>query len=94
MPSVVSQPLALASLTPESIRSVVITFLARYVDDPDELERERLLTGGILDSLAAVGLIAYLERKFDVTVVDEDLEIDNFDSLGAIVDFIGRKLCL
>lgn len=76
----------------QEVRLVVSAFLARYVDDPRSLEQERLLTSGVLDSLAAVGLIDHLERRFGLVVAEQDLEIDNFDSLDAIVAFVVRKL--
>lgn len=77
----------------EAIRKVVRTFLARYVDEPEALEQDRLLSDGVLDSLAAAGLIAHLERRFDLEVTDTDLEIENFDSLDAITTFVRTKLC-
>jgi methoxymalonate biosynthesis acyl carrier protein len=90
-----TQPVApttpLDLLTPELIRAEVARFLSRYVDDPHTLESERLLTGGLLDSLAAVELIGHLERRFGVSVLDDDLEIENFDSLAAVTAFVVRK---
>ncbi|WP_327004487.1 acyl carrier protein [Dactylosporangium sp. NBC_01737] len=82
------------STTPDqaTIRGVVTRFLARYVDDTTLIDNERLITGGLLDSLAAVELIAQLERQFALTVDDEDLDIENFDSVAAIVAFVGRKV--
>ncbi|MEZ0066893.1 acyl carrier protein [Streptacidiphilus sp. MAP12-20] len=77
---------------PDEVRAVVTRFLSRYVDDPQSLVGVRLLTGGLLDSLAAVELIGHLERTFGLVMLDEDLDIDNFDSLDAITAFVGRKL--
>lgn len=83
---------AAGDLVPERIHAAVTRFLARYVDDPAILAGGRLLTGGMLDSLAAVALIAHLESAFGVQVLDEDLEIENFDSLDAITSLVTRKL--
>lgn len=89
-----SHPSATTAAAPDTgaVRAVVTQFLARYVDDVSLLDAEHLLTGGILDSLAAVELIAHLERRFGFTVVDEDLEVENFDSVAAITAFVQRKL--
>lgn len=76
----------------EAIRDIVVAFLARYVDDEAVLHQDRLISDGWLDSLAAVGLIAHLERSFDLEVADEDLDIENFDSLDAITALVARKL--
>jgi acyl carrier protein len=81
-----------ADLTPMEIHTIINRFLARFVDDPEVLSRDRLLTGGMLDSLAMVELIAYLEKRFGFPVLDEDLEIENFDSIDAITALASRKL--
>lgn len=73
------------------VRREVTTFLARYVDDTSLLERDRLISAGLLDSLAAVELIGHLERRFGVEVLDEDLDIEHFDSVAAVVAFVLRK---
>jgi acyl carrier protein len=83
---------AATDLTPAEIRTTISRFLARYVDDPAILDGGRLLTGGMLDSLAAVELIAHLERRFCVQVCNEDLEIENFDSIDAVTALVLRKL--
>ncbi|GIG41811.1 acyl carrier protein [Cellulomonas phragmiteti] len=77
---------------PEEIRAVVLRYLARYVDDVAVLDRERLISDGWLDSLAAIGLVAHLERSFGLEVGDEDLELTNFDSLDAVTALVVRKL--
>jgi len=77
-----------------AVQAVVTRFLSRYVDDAALLEEDHLITGGLLDSLAAVELIALLERQFAVVVQDDDLEIANFDSVPAIVAFVCRKVGL
>ncbi|WP_169165673.1 acyl carrier protein [Cellulomonas taurus] len=75
-----------------AIRSVVVAYLSRYVDDEAVLHQDRLISAGWLDSLAAVGLIGHLERSFGLEVADEDLDIANFDSLAAITALVTRKL--
>jgi methoxymalonate biosynthesis acyl carrier protein len=83
---------ATTGLTPEEIRATVCCYLTRYVDDPEILDTGGLLTSGMLDSIAAVGLIAYLEKRFGCQVLDEDLEIANFDSIDAITALVTRKV--
>lgn len=75
----------------EAVRSRVLEFLLRYVDDPAELEGMQLITGGILSSLATVALVSHLEKEFGIEVDDDDLEIENFDNLDSIVQFVQGK---
>ncbi|WP_051905886.1 MULTISPECIES: acyl carrier protein [Streptomyces] len=75
----------------EAVRSRVLEFLLRYVDDPAELEGMQLITGGVLSSLATVALISHLEKEFGIEVDDDDLELENFDTLDSIVQFVRGK---
>ncbi|MGA5203622.1 acyl carrier protein [Streptomyces variegatus] len=75
----------------EAVRSRVLEFLLRYVDDPAELEGMQLITGGVLSSLATVALISHLEKEFGIEVDDDDLELENFDTLDSIVGFVRGK---
>ncbi|MCX4670928.1 acyl carrier protein [Streptomyces sp. NBC_01381] len=75
----------------EAVRSRVLEYLLRYVDDPSELEGMQLITGGVLNSLATVSLVGHLEKEFGVEVEDDDLEIENFDTVDSIVRFVQGK---
>jgi D-alanine--poly(phosphoribitol) ligase subunit 2 len=43
---------------------------------------------GVLDSMAFVELLAFLEKEFEVRVGLNDLEIDNFRTIRKIVKFV------
>lgn len=75
----------------EAVRSGVLEFLLRYVDDPAELEGMQLITGGVLSSLATVALVGHLEKEFGIEVDDDDLELENFDTVDSIVRFVQGK---
>lgn len=51
---------------------------------------ESLLAAGILDSLAVVKLVAYVEDEFDVEIPDSDFDPDNFESVATITELIKR----
>ena len=50
-----------------------------------------LFKEGILDSMAFVLLIDFIEERFGITPGDEDLIEENFESLMAISSYIQRK---
>ena len=50
-----------------------------------------LLEEGILDSLGLQQLITFLEQKYDITVDDEDLMPENFESVNAIAALIEKN---
>lgn len=47
-----------------------------------------LLSSGLLDSLAIVKLLSYLEDEFDVEIDDADFDPENFETIGAIAALI------
>jgi acyl carrier protein len=54
-------------------------------------DRSSLLGLGIIDSVAMVDLIAFLERSFGISVSDDDMTPENFDSIDAIASFVASK---
>ena len=49
---------------------------------------------GIIDSLGVLKLVAWLESDFGIVVQPEELNVDQFSSLGAIAGFVDGKLKL
>jgi acyl carrier protein len=52
---------------------------------------EDLLAGDILDSLAIVELVSFLEARFGIQVSDDDLMPENFKTIDEIVAFVAAK---
>jgi acyl carrier protein len=50
-----------------------------------------LLAEGLIDSMAVMELVAYIEETFDVTVEDEEIIADNFRSLDSMVCYVASK---
>jgi len=62
-------------------------------EDPDELAGDTpLMTTGILDSLATLKLVTYLEGEFDIAVEAHEADAENLDTLDRIVALVGKKL--
>jgi len=54
-------------------------------------DSDMLLESGILDSLGVLDLVGFLEQEFSVTVVDDELVPENFQTVERIVAFIERR---
>ena len=52
---------------------------------------DRLLDDGIVDSMGAVELVAFLEDQFAIDIPDDEITEDNFGSIAAIAGFVARK---
>jgi len=51
-----------------------------------------LLGSGIIDSLAMLDVLAFLEKSFAITISDEELTPENFGSIRCLVSFVESKL--
>ncbi len=49
---------------------------------------EDLLSAGILDSLAILQLVAFIEERFKIKVPDEDVVFENFQSIDALSRYL------
>ena len=51
----------------------------------------QLVTGGILDSLATLELVSFLEENYSIKVEAHEVNIDNLNTLNSIVEFVLAK---
>jgi acyl carrier protein len=54
-------------------------------------DSDRLLESGILDSQGVLEVVAFIEQEFSITVVDDDLVTENFQTIDRIAGFIAGK---
>jgi acyl carrier protein len=54
-------------------------------------DTDPLLQSGIIDSMGILDLVGHLETTFDISVADDDLVPENFDSIETIAEFVERK---
>jgi acyl carrier protein len=52
---------------------------------------EDLLASGIVDSHGVMEMVAFLKQRYGVSVTDDDLTPENFQSLSSIEAFVARK---
>ena len=53
--------------------------------------QENLLSKGIVDSHGVMELVGFLEERYGISVGDEDLSPENFESVASIEGFVERK---
>jgi acyl carrier protein len=79
----------------DDIQATVKTYiLGEFLPDADgdELTASTpLIAGGILDSLATVRLVTYLEQQYGIEVQAHEVNADNLDTLELIAALVRRK---
>jgi acyl carrier protein len=51
----------------------------------------RLLSSGVLDSLATLGLVSFVEKEFGIEMEAHETGPDNFDRIEDIAALVARK---
>lgn len=74
----------------ESIRAFIAEELVPEVT-ANELEDDRPLLEGLLDSVNLFRLVAFLEEEFSVVIEDDELTPQNLGSLSSIARFLEAK---
>lgn len=54
-------------------------------------ESDSLIESGIIDSMGVLDVVTFLESRFNLTVDDEDLVPENFQSIGQMAAFVAKK---
>ena len=79
----------MADVTPV-IRQFIMDEFVRDRSTIDEATN--LLEQEIIDSLGIFTLIAFIEDRFGVRVAPEEVNLENFETLGAISSLVEQKL--
>ena len=81
-----------ATIDVEAVKDVVVASLG-VEERADAIDADTQLLGSLpeLDSMAVLVLVHDLEQRFDITVEDEDLSADIFDTLRSLAAFVDRK---
>ncbi|WP_333839660.1 acyl carrier protein [Pelomicrobium sp.] len=79
----------------EDIKSTVKEFILREFlpgEDPDALtDGTPLITGGVLDSIATLKLVLFIEERFGVTLQAHETDPEHLDTLAQITSLIRSK---
>jgi len=75
----------------ETIRAFVSSNLNIFGDDVTFTDADNIFQSGLVSSLFAVQLIAFLEKQFGIRIANEDMNIANFSSIDRMVAFVEAK---
>jgi acyl carrier protein len=62
-------------------------------ENPDELtDSTPLVTGGILDSIATLKLVSFLEEQFRIQVAPHETDVDHLNTIADIANLVSSKM--
>jgi acyl carrier protein len=91
MPEIDAVPLTLDEIKAATKTYILDEFLPG--ENPAELtDATPLISGGILDSLSTLKLVAFLEQRFNIQVQAHETMVDYLDTLNSIAQLVQSKL--
>jgi len=73
------------------IKEIIRTFIQSSTRETVSHDDVNLFEAGLVNSLFAIQLVAFVEKQFGVEVTPDDLDIEHFKSLNAMTAFVARK---
>jgi methoxymalonate biosynthesis acyl carrier protein len=72
-------------------KPAIRAFLARFFGEHRIEDDDDIFATGFVNSLFIMQLVLFVESEFALTVEDEDLEIENFNTVDAVAALVARK---
>ncbi|MEG4342103.1 phosphopantetheine-binding protein [Microcoleus sp. A003_D6] len=66
-------------------------FLSQFFGNHELQDDEDIFALGFVNSMFAMQLVLFIEKEFEVTIENEDLEFANFRSINSMVSLLERK---
>ena len=78
------------------MKDMILEYIRNEYIDEDEVDEIRLdehtplISSGIVDSFSMVSLKRFLEKKYAISIPDEDATPQAFDTVASIIDLVNR----
>lgn len=79
-------------MDPTSVKIRIEQFLRGRIKNIELDDDADYFALGFVNSLFAMQLVLFVEKEFQIAVEDEDLRIENFNSISALTNFVRQKL--
>ncbi|MBG1258982.1 acyl carrier protein [Nostoc commune] len=76
------------------IQAKIREFLSRFFRNHDLQLDEDIFALGFVNSMFAMQLVLFIEQAFQITIDNEDLELDNFRTINSMIRLVERKTSL
>ncbi|MBN1274213.1 MAG: acyl carrier protein [Candidatus Aminicenantes bacterium] len=79
----------------EDIKKIVLDYvIEEYLEDEDEkiTYDTPLISGGIVDSFSMVSLKRFLEKKYQISIPDDEATPEAFDSVNSITELVEKYI--
>jgi acyl carrier protein len=75
----------------DKIREFIVKNL--YFDEDHSIaDEDSFLETGVIDSMGVMELVAFIQTEFSMEVAQQEIVVENFDSIRKLAGFVRRKL--
>lgn len=67
-------------------------FLGKFFEECNLKDDDNIFERGSVNSLFSMQLVNFVEQEFDITVENEDLDLNNFKDINSIVALVESKI--
>tara|TARA_B100000579_G_C22424318_1_gene662287 strand:+ start:18 stop:251 length:234 start_codon:yes stop_codon:yes gene_type:complete len=71
---------------------IIKIFIDRFGLDESIVEKANIIKDNYISSIDVVTLICELEKKFEISITDNEINEDNLGNLEKIESFVNKKL--
>lgn len=75
-------------MTKETVRS----FLGNFMNLDNVQDDDNIFSKGLVNSLFAMQLVAFLENQFDISITNDELDLKNFKDINSIHALVEAKI--
>ena len=75
-----------------SVKEKLNVFLSKFFNVNEIEETDNIFEKGLVTSLFAMNLVTFIEKEFDISIDNTELDLDNFKDIHSIVTLIERKI--
>lgn len=72
------------------LRNFVKEALAEHGYHDEFSDQESLVISGLMDSLAIINIVVFLEQEYNIDFFDIYFDQNNFDSIDLLIEFIAE----
>ncbi|PSB49521.1 acyl carrier protein [Chroococcidiopsis sp. CCNUC1] len=78
----------------DDIKAKIKGFLLQFFHNYELQEDEDIFALGFVNSMFAMQLVLFVEQEFQITIGNEDLDVENFRTVNAIAQLVDRKTAI
>ena len=62
-----------------------------FFSEDDFADNQQLIDSGMVDSISIVKVIIFMEKNFNISFHEDDMDPENFETLQAMLETINKK---